>query len=83
MNFLLEMISRLQTESPKFFITLRYVSGVLAIVAFVIRQVIADKVWEPHTSEKIFIVCGYFISAAVAIWGSSFLPNKSANEKAN
>jgi len=82
MNFLVEMLTRIQTETPRFFIILRWMFGVLAVIAFMVQKVITDQVWQPAHADKVTIIAGYFITAALTVWGTSFLPTKSANEKA-
>lgn len=81
MNFFSEFITRLQVQSPKFFIILRYGSAILAALSLLMQKVLADELWQPVYAGKVETVCGYFITAAIAIWGTSFLPTKEPVKK--
>jgi hypothetical protein len=83
MNFFGEFITRLQVQSPKFFIILRYASAILAGLSLLMQKVLADELWLPSYADKVETVCGYFITAAIAIWGTSFLPSKEPIKKDN
>jgi hypothetical protein len=74
MNFLIELVQRVQKDSPLFFIRLRWATAVLAVIAFAIKQLLIDKVWEPAAAAKVAIVAQYFITSALTVWGTSFLP---------
>lgn len=77
MTFLLELVTRLKTESPKFFIILRWAFGVLGIIALSAKWLLLKEILNPVHGSAINELCGYILTAAGAIWGVSFLPVKA------
>ena len=78
-TFLKQILERLQSESPQFFIVLRWVFGVLAVIAGIVKWVIAKELWTPDNVKLIDAVqeiCGYIITSASTMWFSSLLPIK-------
>jgi hypothetical protein len=80
MNFIVDFFQRLQSESPRFFIIVRWVMGTLTAVALLMQKIMADELWLPANADKIKIICGYIITATLAIFGTSFLAKKDINE---
>lgn len=80
MMMLTELINRLKSESPKFFVILRWIFGVLAAGAFLTKWVIAHELWIPDAKvlSAIQDACVNVIVAASSIWGFSYLPVKDA-----
>lgn len=76
MNMIFVLIDRIRTESPRLFVVLRWVSGLLAVGGWVIKWLIAKEIWSPGFEEAIKELCTYAGTAATAIWGTSFLPVK-------
>jgi len=77
-----ELLNRLQSESPKFFIVLRWIFGILACVAIAFKWVVAKELWEPSNAKLIDAIqeiCGYILTAASTMWFSSLLPVKDNN----
>lgn len=79
MNFFIEIITRLKTDSPRFFIILRYTFGALGAAALVAKWMLLREILNPAHGPIISEVCGYILTAAGAIWGVSFLPVKTAD----
>lgn len=76
MNIVYVFIDRIRTESPKFFVVLRWIFGVLATASVAIKWLIAKDIWNPAFADAIGELCGYVLTAAAAVWGTSFLPKK-------
>ena len=73
-EFLKELIARLKAESPKMFITIRWVSFglmVLSGAAYFGSQMEIFKV-----SETLYIICEKVLYVLAGVWGLSFLPVK-------
>lgn len=76
MNIIYVFIDRIRTESPKFFIVLRWIFGVLALVGWAVKWLIARDIWNPAFEDAIKELCGYAAMGASTVWGTSFLPKK-------
>lgn len=76
MNIVYVVIDRIRTESPKFFVVLRWIFGVLSLIAITIKWLIAKDILNPPFEAAIGELCGYIIAAAVSVWTTSFLPKK-------
>lgn len=77
-----EILSRIQGESPRFFIVLRWIFGVLAAIAIIVKWIITRELWTPQDAKvmaAIQEVCGYILTAASTMWFSSLLPVKDSN----
>lgn len=80
MNFLIELINRIRTESPKFFVILRWSFGVLGLLALISKWLLTKEILNPQYGSAISELCGYILTAAGTIWGVSFLPVNTANK---
>jgi len=76
MNIVYVFIDRIRTESPRFFVILRWIFGALSLIAISIKWLIAKDIWNPPFEAAIGELCGYVIAAAVSVWTTSFLPKK-------
>jgi hypothetical protein len=74
MQFIIEFIQRIRSESPRFFIVLRWMFGVLALVALAVKWAISAALWQPPYALAISELCAQIILVAVTVWGTSFLP---------
>lgn len=78
-SVLIEIINRLKSESPKFFVVLRWIFGVLAVAAVTFKWVITKELWEPTNVKLVTAiqeVCEHIITIASTMWFSSLLPVK-------
>lgn len=76
MNMIFILVDRIRTESPRFFVVLRWAFGALAVAGWAIKWLIAKDIWSPDYEAAINELCGYAGTAATAIWGTSFFPVK-------
>jgi hypothetical protein len=73
-NFFLQLIGRIRTKSPKFFIILRWVGGVLAFVGGGILTILKNGMWEPSFAESLTGVINTVLPYCGALFTFSFLP---------
>jgi len=76
MNIILILIDRIRTESPRLFVILRWVSGVLAAAGWVATWLISKGVWAPEYADAIKDLSNGLALIATGMWGTSFLPKK-------
>jgi len=79
-----EIINRLKSESPKFFIVIRWIFGVLAVLAVVFKWVITKELWQPENVklvDAIQEVCEHILTIASTMWFSSLLPVKDSTDQ--
>lgn len=76
MNIILILIDRIRTESPRLFVVLRWVSGVLAAAGWVGTWLISKGVWSPAYAAAISDLANGLALLATGMWGTSFLPKK-------
>ncbi len=74
MQFITELLNRIRSESPRFFIVLRWGFGALGVLALVLRWVISAKIWYPIYAEAVIQLCVQVLFTAAGVWGTSFLP---------
>lgn len=77
MNFLTEFLLRLKTESPSFFKKLQWIAGILTALATAAKVLIDNEVISPEHATTVSTLCGYILTAAAAVLGTSALPVKN------
>lgn len=75
-NFFIQLIQRLQAESPNFFKIIQWVAGILAIACGVLTWVFAHGLWAPSFADALKTVCSAAWPVLTGIFLTSKLPVK-------
>lgn len=78
-NFFLQLIQRIASESPKFFVIIRWIAGVLGALSGAASFLVSHAIWQPSFAAQMGTITTAVYPILTAIWAMSLLPVKDAS----